>query len=403
MRILLVHNAYRHSGGEDRVVETEAQMLRERGHEVLTYIRQNPDHGVAVLRLAGQAFWNQTAYLELRRLIHDTKPHIVHLHNTFPLISPAALYAARRECVPTVQTLHNYRLLCPNGLFLRDEKPCEDCMNKSAPWPAILHACYRNSYAASAVAAGTLAMHRARATWRTQVDWYIALTEFSRQKFIVGGLPAERISVKPHVVHPDPRIGSGDGGFALFVGRLSHEKGIETLLAAWRRLAGRMQLVIVGDGPLGESVRRAAAATRAISWVGKRSFQDVQELLGRATFVIVPSICYETFGLVVAEAYAKGTPVLAAKLGALEELVEDGRTGFLFTPGDCDDLARQVELILECPAALKPMRKAARSKYERFYRADSNYTMLLRVYTDAITAADRMRSSTNSSTLQMPT
>ena len=363
---------------------TEARVLEERGHQVFTYARQNPQGGAAVLRLVGQAFWNQGAYADLRRLISHARPDVVHLHNTFPLISPAACYAARREGVPVVQTLHNYRLLCANGLFFRRGRPCEDCLHKSVPWPAVIHACYRGSYAASLAAGGTVAVHWAAGTWTTQIDRYIALTEFARQKFIAGGVAADRVAVKPNFVYPDPGPGTGDGRYALFVGRLSHEKGIQTLLAASRRLSGRMLLTIVGDGPLGPVVRRAISENRNIKWLGQRSPAQVHELLGRATCVIVPSIWYETFGLVVAEAFARGTPVVAARLGALAELVEHERTGLQFTPGDSDDLTRQVEWICEHPTEVAVMRRAARAEYERRYSVESNYPTLCRIYAEAI-------------------
>jgi glycosyltransferase involved in cell wall biosynthesis len=390
IRVVLVHNFYRQPGGEDRVFATEAQVLRERGHQVFTYSRRNPkEGGAAVLRLCGQAFWNQSAYLDLRSLIRNVRPDVVHLHNTFPLISPAACYAARREGIAVVQTLHNYRLLCPNGLFFRDGRPCEDCIDRPVPWPAVLHACYRNSYAASIVAGGTLAAHRALGTWATHVDRYIALTEFARQKFIAGGLAADRIVLKPNMVHPDPGLGSGDGRFALFVGRLSHEKGVETLLAAWRRVANLLPLTIVGDGPLQADVRCAVSENPAISWLGQRSPEEVQALLGRATCLVVPSLWYETFGLVVAEAFARGTPVVASKRGALAELVEHGRTGLHFVPGNPDDLARQVEWISGNPASMNAMRESARSEYERLYSVGSNYPALCQIYQDAIDAANR--------------
>lgn len=365
---------------------TETEMLRERGHEVFTYARQTPADGDAavLVRLAGQAFWNQAAYLDLRRLIRDARPDVVHLHNTFPLISPAACYAAGHEDVAIVQTLHNYRLLCPNGLFFRDGRPCEDCLHAAVPWPAVIHACYRNSYAASLAAAGTLAVHRAAGTWATRVDRYIALTEFARQKFIAGGLQGDRIAVKPHLVHPDPGPGDGAGGYALYVGRLSREKGIHTLLAAWDRLTGRMPLTIVGDGPLAPLVRRAVAEQDTVTWLGHRDHADIRELLGGATCAIVPSACYETFGLVIAEAFARGTPVVAARLGALVELVQHGRTGLQFRPGDAADLARQLRWFAEHPAEAASMRDAARAEYERRYTAGSNYPILRRVYAEAM-------------------
>ena len=391
MRILLVHNSYRQPGGEDRVFATEAQALREQGDQVFTYSRQNPaEGGAALLRLAGQAFWNQRTYMDVRQLITEIQPDVVHLHNTFPLISPAACYAARRAGVATVQTLHNYRLSCPNGIFFRQGRPCEDCLNKAVPWPAVVHACYRNSYAASLIAAGTVGLHRGVGTWTTQIDRFIALTEFARQKFIAGGLPADRVVVKPNLVHPDRGPGSGEGGFALFVGRLSHEKGLKTLLAAWEGVDEPMPLVIVGDGPLAPLVRLATAERPTITWLGQKSPEDVQELMGRATCVIVPSVWYETFGLVVAEAFARGTPVVAARLGALSELVEHQRTGFLFTPGDSVDLAAHVRWFNQNRQALGTMRKAARAAYERLYSIRTNYQALSTIYGEAI-AASRAR------------
>jgi glycosyltransferase involved in cell wall biosynthesis len=384
-RVLLVHNSYRQPGGEDRVFETEAQLLRDRGHKVITYARKTPPDGEASKwRLAGQAFWNAQAHDDLRHLIREHRPDVVHLHNTFPLISPAACYAAQREGVATVQTLHNYRLLCPNGLFFRDGRPCEDCLEKRVPWPAVVHACYRGSRAGSLVAGASLAVHRAAGTWARKVDRFIALTEFARQKFIAGGLAADAITVKPNVVHPDPGPGPGDGGYGLFVGRLSEEKGLHTLLEAWTKLDGGMPLTIVGDGPLAPVVQQAAARNPDVRWLGHRPAEQVRELVGRATCVIVPSIWYETFGLVVIEAFARGTPVIASKLGALTELVKHGRTGLHFTPGDADDLGRQVAWMSAHDDQVGSMRREARGEFDARYAADTNYRMLCRIYHEAI-------------------
>lgn len=394
-RVLQVHNSYRLPGGEDRVVATEAQLLRDRGHEVLTYARRTPSKGEgSVLRLAGQTFWNHRAYTELRQLIKTSRPDVVHLHNTFPLISPAACYAAQRERVAVVQTLHNYRLFCPNGLFFRDGRPCEDCLHKSVPWPAVLHACYRGSRVASLAAGGTFAAHHALGTWATQVDRYVALTKFAQQKFVEGGLPPEKVTVKPNAVHPDHGPGTGDGGHALFVGRLSHEKGIQTVIAAWGS-KHPMPLIVAGDGPLAPVVQRAVAENSAVTWVGHRSPDEVQELVGRAACVIVPSICYETFGLVVAEAFARGTPVIAARNGALAELVEHGQTGLQFIPGNVEDLQRQVAWVAEHPLEVSRMRIAARTEYETRYSIDSNYPVICRIYSEAI-ASRRARDTRHS-------
>ena len=231
----------------------ETALLESYGHRVVRYITHNDR--VAELNsvtLAGKTVWNSSAYRELRNLIHLEQPDVAHFHNTFPLVSPAGYYAARAEGVPVVQTLHNYRLLCPNALFFRDGGVCEDCKSKAITWPGVVHKCYRGSRAASGVVTAMLTTHRALRTWRKKVDVYIALTEFARRKFIEGGLPAGKIIVKPNFVYPDPGPGEGEGGFALFVGRLSFEKGVGTLLAAWEHLDRRIPLKIVGDGPLTE-------------------------------------------------------------------------------------------------------------------------------------------------------
>lgn len=256
MKIALVHNYYQQSGGEDQVFGDEVDLLEAHGHHVLRYMAHNDRLvGMSSLDMTRTAVWNGTAYRELRELLRQERPQIVHFHNTFPYISPAAYYAARAKGVPVVQTLHNYRLLCPNGLFFRDGRPCEDCLGKKAPWPGVVHACYRSNRAASGAVATMLTVHRSRGTWSKMVDVYIALTDFARQKFIEGGIAAEKIEIKPNFIQPDPGPGEKREGYALFVGRLSPEKGLDTLLAAWERLGRGFPLKIAGDGPLAGAYR----------------------------------------------------------------------------------------------------------------------------------------------------
>jgi glycosyltransferase involved in cell wall biosynthesis len=336
------------------------------------------------LTLAKDTVWNTSAYRELRTIIRRERPDVVHFHNTLPLVSPAGYYAAKAEGVPVIQTLHNYRLLCPVALFFRDGRVCEDCMGKAVPWPGVVHGCYRGSRAASGVIATMLTVHRALRTWTEMVDVYVALTEFARNKFIEGGLPAGKIVVKPNFVAPDPGRGQGGGGYALFVGRLAPEKGTGTMLAAWDRLRTRVPLKIVGEGPLKDQVVRVAAKRSDVEWLGHRPVADVHALMRKADMLVFPSQWYETFGRVAAEAFAAGTPVIAANIGAVAELVEHGRTGLKFRPGDPEDLATQVEWALSHSAELRRMREEVRAEFEAKYTAERNYRALMEIYEAAL-------------------
>src|SRR5919107_3263037 len=318
MKILAVHNRYQRPGGEDQVFVDETALLETRNHRVLRYeVHNDQVKHVNRLTLAKDTVWNTSAYRELGALIRRERPHVVHFHNTFPLVSPAGYYAAKAEGVPVVQTLHNYRLLCPNALFFRDGGVCEDCMGKAITWPGVVHKCYRGSRAASGLVTAMLATHRTLRTWTDMVDVYIALTEFARRKFIEGGLPEERMTVKPNFVDPDPGPGTSEGGHALFVGRLSPEKGVDTLLAAWERLRGRVPLKIVGDGPLKGQVVAAADRHPWVVYLGHKRAEEVHDLMKDASVLIFPSGWYETFGRVAAEAFATATPVIAADIGAI--------------------------------------------------------------------------------------
>jgi glycosyltransferase involved in cell wall biosynthesis len=385
MKILAVHNRYQRPGGEDQVFVDETALLETRNHRVLRYEVHNEQvKQVNRLILAKDTVWNTSAYRELGALIRRERPDVVHFHNTLPLVSPAGYYAARAEGVPVIQTLHNYRLLCPVALFFRDGRVCEDCMGKTVPWPGVVHRCYRGSRAASGVVATMLTVHRALRTWTEMVDVYVALTEFARNKFIEGGLPAGKIVVKPNFVAPDPGQGPGGGGYALFVGRLAPEKGTGTMLAAWDRLGTRIPLKIVGDGPLRDRVVEAAARQSNVEWLGHRPVADVHELMGKADMLVFPSQWYETFGRVAAEAFAAGTPVIAANIGAVAELVEHGRTGLKFRPGDAEDLVTQVEWALSHPAELRSMREEVRAEFEAKYTAERNYRTLMEIYEAAL-------------------
>lgn len=397
MRILSVHNRYLIGGGEDNSTAAENALLEQHGHTVECYTEDNERVAeLGFVRTAARTIWSQESYKAIRQVLQKGRFDVLSCQNTFPLISPSVYYAAQAEGVPVVQTLRNYRLLCPNAYFFRDDKACESCMGKLFPWPGVRHACYRESKAGTLVLATMLATHRIMRTYHEQVDLYVALTEFARRKFIEGGLPAAKITVKPNFVDPDPGAGQGDGGYFLFVGRLSEEKGLATLLAAWRSLPTPVPLKIAGEGPLQALVERAAAENIGVEYLGRRSSAEVFELMGGAHALVFPSQWYEGLPRTIIEAFAKGTPVVATRLGAMETLVEHGLTGLHFAPGDAEDLARQITWLREHPGEWRAMRQAARRAFEVQFTAEANYRRTLQIFERAI-AGRQIASSIGSS------
>jgi glycosyltransferase involved in cell wall biosynthesis len=380
MVILLIHNHYKKSGGEDVVVESERKLLEEHGHTVDLLEADNAEIAgfTGKMKTAVGTVYSPAAKARVAARIAAFRPDVVHVHNFFPLFSPSIYYACRDAGVPVVQTLHNYRLICPNAQLLRDGRVCEDCVGKSVPWPSVLHACYRSSRAGSAAVAAMIAVHRRMGTWKNAVDAFIATTDFSRNKLIQGGLPAERIAVKPNFA-PDPgSAGDVHGGFALFVGRLSPEKGIATLFLSWDRLGGAIPLKVIGDGPLREEVVRRS--TGGIEYLGAQRREKVQAMMREAAFLVFPSIWYEGLPMVIVEAFSVGLPVITSNLGSMASLVEHGRTGLHFRSGDAEDLAAKIEWPLAHPAEMARMRGEARAEYLAKYTPQRNYEMLMEIY-----------------------
>jgi glycosyltransferase involved in cell wall biosynthesis len=384
MKILLVHNRYLVRGGEDAVVDQERELLRSRGHEVSVYFKDN--HAVASMgdvRLAANTVWSGMAYAQLHRLMGQLRPDIVHVHNTLPLISPAVYYAAHRQGIPVVQTLHNYRLLCANGLLMRDGATCEDCVGRAIPWPAVRHACYRGSRAATLAVATSLVVHRAVGTFRRQVGRYIALCQFARQKLLATGLPADRVVVKPNFTpdrHADADWSDPRSG-ALFVGRFSTEKGVGVLMQAWASLD--VDLQVIGPGADADERRAAPASVR---FRGMVDDAELAHAMRHAAFAVMPSLVYEGFPMVIAEAFAAGLPVIASRLGALAELIEDGVTGLHFNANDPADLAAKVRWAHAHPQAMRQMGLRARAMYLRCYTPQANYERLMEIYAEASAA-----------------
>jgi len=388
MKILQVHNYYRQYGGEDVVVSAEKALLKENGHEVKLYSLHNDQvDTIKKISLSKKTIWNHESYQEISNLIAEYNPDVIHVHNTFPLISPSVYYAASDSNVPVVQTLHNYRFLCPASTFYRNGEVCEKCLGCKLPWPGVLHACYRNSYSASGVTSIMLYYHNLKKTYSKKIDLFISMTNFGKNKFIEGGLPGEKIVVKPHFIEDDLGKGVGKGGFALYVGRLTEEKGIKTLLKTWEDENVNYPLKIIGDGPLSDSVKKASNKNQFINWLGFCEREKVLEMMGEATFLVVPSEWYETFGLIVIEAFSKGTPVLVSDIGAVGELVDQGRTGYKFEPGNHKSLARKIEYILSNKDSFSDMRARVRDEYLKKYSKEKNYEQLMSIYNKAINEA----------------
>jgi glycosyltransferase involved in cell wall biosynthesis len=389
MKIILIHNHYQQPGGEDVVLASEEQLLGDRGHEVFVYTVHN-DRVDTLSRpaLFLKTLWNREIHREVREFVRAFKPEVVHFHNTLPLISPAAYYAVHAEGVAVVQTLHNYRLICPNALLFRDGGPCEACVGRAVPWPGVRHACYRRSRAATGTVATMLSVHRALDTWRRAVDRYIALTSFSRRKFIEGGLPAEKIAVKPNFLKAEITTDTASpavrGDYVLFAGRLSVEKGITPLLQAWTQHGVRQPLVVVGDGPLAGQVQEAAARHSGISWLGRLPRSRVLALMQNATALVLPSLVYENFPVTLVEAFSVGLPAIVSRHGALAEVVEESRTGLHFRPGDPADLADKVAWAFEHAGAWRQMQRAARAEFAEKYTPERNYETLMMIYEQAI-------------------
>lgn len=374
IRVLVVHNAYQHRGGEDTVVEAEVALLRSRGHDVQEYRRDNAEIARrSRVGVVAETFWSGRTTSDIAEIVHRARPDIIHVHNTFPLVSPSLYWAASRAGVPIVQTLHNFRLFCPQAMFLRDGKVCEDCLGR-LPFNGIRHGCYRESRAQTAVLASMLMFHRTIGTYANKVSRYIALNDFCRRKFIEGGLPADRIVTKPNFVDFDLPQTFERSGF-LFVGRLSQEKGIATLANAFSEV-NDATLRVAGTGPEVDQLQ----GRDGIALLGGLSGDQVREEMSRSSALVLPSIWYENFPRTLVEAFGCALPVIASRLGALAELVEDGKTGLLFEPGNAKDLAKKMRWANENPDRMAEMGANARRVYEENYTADRNYAALMEIY-----------------------
>ena len=384
-RVLQVHTRYRHLGGEDAVVEAERRLLEDAGVEVDQVLFDNATlregrSPLGDLQLAAAAVWSPAAAGRVRHAIARARPDIVHVHNTFPAASPAVFSACVAAQVPAVWTQHNYRLFCPAATAFRNGRECTDCLRLLVPWPAVAHACVRHSRGQSLAAGATTTLNRLTGTIPGRIAMALALTPFQRSLLVDAGYPSQWIRVVPNFLEPDPGTGGKVRRQVVFVGRLSPEKGIDALCRSARMARGAIR--VIGDGPLEAKVHEAAADGTLVH-LGRLDPGAVRNELRLASAVVLPSVWYEGFPLVVLEAFASATPIIASRIGSLADIVEDGETGWFVDPGDADALARRIRWVLEHPDVARRAGERARERYERLYRGPQHLAALTEAYAAA--------------------
>jgi len=396
MKILVAHNFYCSSvpSGENTVFLAETALLRQRGHHVVEFTRHSDTirrlGAAGVIRGALSTPWNPFSARELRAVLRRVQPDILHVHNFFPLLSPSIFHAAAGSGTATVMTLHNYRLFCAAGIPMRDGRPCTLCLERKSVIPALYFGCYRGSRAATAPMVAMIALHRWLRTWARHVDACVSLSVFQKDLMIAAGLPEVAIHVKPnfYASPPDMLPWGRREDKIVFIGRLGEEKGVEVLLQAWRDWGADAPLLeVIGDGPL----RKALAETASrygledrVVFRGQLPFDDAQRSFSHARLLVLPSLWFETFGMVVCEAFALGVPVAASRIGPLPDIVEEETAGALFDPGNAADLLRVVRNLWVDQERLAAMGLGARELFEEKYTADANYRMLMEIYKAAL-------------------
>jgi glycosyltransferase involved in cell wall biosynthesis len=406
LKILYAFNFYQQHGGENQWYHSEPDLFRARGHDVSIFSRDNAEikqfGPLKKLSLFWRTTWSNESYRAVRELLRRDRPDVVHVYNTLVLISPSIFHACRDEGVPVVQTLYNYRPVCPAATLLRDHHICEECIEHSL-WRSVRYACYRESRVQSAALALSLYRHRKMRTWQDCVSMFIVPTPFMKAKLAEGNLPSEKIVVKPNWHDPDPGVRAGAGeNTVLYIGRLTPEKGIDLLLETWRTAAADTlpQLRIIGDGPMHAAVEGFVTAhpNSGVEYLGRRTHDEVIAELKRAGALIIPSLWYEAFPHTILEASGCGVPIIASRLGTLPDVIEDGVTGLLFEPGNAVDLAGKIKSLFARNGGdvlRENLGAAARAKFLREYTADRAYELLTNIYERAIASNRTVRPAFN--------
>lgn len=388
---MLCHSFYSsiNPSGENQVFEIERQLLARNNHVVATFTRHSDDirakGAVGVIQGALATPWNPWMARAMRRQVDDFQPDVVHVHNTFPLLSPAIFHAIGKRAA-RVLTLHNYRVFCPAAIPMRAGKVCTECIDKRSAIPAMIHGCYRGSRVATLPLALSVGLHRALGTWVNQVDAFICLSEFQRELMVEAGLPREKVHVKPNFYpgNPDVLAWPERKPYVVFAGRLSAEKGVINLLRAWQLWgAAAPELRLVGDGELRSELERMAEGL-PVRFLGQVGAEDAQAQIAGARLLVLPSECFEGFPMVVREAFAFGTPAAVSNLGPLPSIVEHGKSGMVFQPGDPQSLLQAVRQAWGTPGLLERLGQGARAEFASKYTEEANYATLMEIYRQAI-------------------
>lgn len=389
MKILLLHNSHRSgsSSGDDVVFNKEAGLLERYGHNVMRFIVSNDmfDRSglLEKMLMAFQIPWSIASYINIRHILKKNKPDIVHIHNFFPLLSPSIYYAIKSEGIPVVQTLHDFRIICPMAFLIRNGQICEKCKEVGFR-RSVRYGCFKGSRFQTVPVAFMLKLHNWLNTFKEKIDAYICLTEFQKSIFLDAGFDKDKIFVKPNFVEDNYKNYFGNNNeneYVIFIGRLGVEKGLDTLINAWKDLKD-VPLKIVGDGPKADKFKTLVRKLNIdnIDFLGYKPHDECMSILSEAKFLVMPSVLYETFGLTIVEAFSYAKPVIASNLGAMAEIVENGKTGILFSPGDARDLLKKTRWLWNNTKECYKMGQNARKEYEAKYTPERNYEMLMDIY-----------------------
>lgn len=378
----MVHNFYRSRGGEEACLENLTRTLTKRGHEVQTFSEDNQRirGGLGRLRAGLGCIFSFSAFRRMRKLLRDFSPDVVHVHNVFPLLSPSVYWAAGKHA-RVIQTVHNYRFMCANGLFLKpDGERCERCLTGNF-WNAVRYACYRKSRLESAAMAVSLYIHRQLRTYQRNISRFVVPSAFLKRKLVAAGFPEERIHLIPHFLGPIdvPSIPQESRRSILYIGRLGAEKGLLTLLAAFEGFQG-WTLKIIGSGPMENLLRQRVQGRHDVLLLGRLPPEEIQRHLVQAAALVLPSECYENFPMVILEAFRCGLPVIASRLGGMEEMVEENINGLLFETGSPEGLRAALMKIIGDSSLQKKLREGALAAFQKRYLEDVVYPKLMEVY-----------------------